>query len=334
VTWRPPATLALPASLHDRRQRSFLSVRQLSAAELSALVDRSAQIAAVSADIAPVLGGLVVATLFERTSTRTRTAFSVGALRLGAELLTYDVTGLQLQTGETIQDTVRVLGQMIHGVVIRSTRTLAELEHLLVQGGPPIINAMAREEHPTQAICDLATMRCHLGRLEGVSVLYVGEGNNSASALAFALARVPRASLTLYVPPGYGLPEDLLALAQADAGAHGAAIWQVERADELPGNVDVVYTTRWQTTGTSKPNPAWREVFRPYHVDTAFLSRWPAARFMHDLPAHRGEEVSGAVLDGAASLVWQQAQMKLYSAMAVLEHFWAIPNGNDGPKGL
>ncbi|MFC7247010.1 ornithine carbamoyltransferase [Catellatospora aurea] len=319
TTTQPPVALV---DVARNRRRSLLSVRQLTAAQLDALVERSVGIAAAPADVAPVLEGLVVATLFERTSTRTRTAFSVGALRLGAKLLTYDAAGLQLQTGETIEDTLRVLGLMLDGVVIRSTRTLAELDGLLDRGAPPIVNAMAREEHPTQAVCDLATMRAHLGALGGISVLYVGEGNNSASALAYALARVPGALLSLYVPPGYGLPEEQLALAVADATAHGAQVRQVERADELPEHVDVVYTTRWQTTGTSKPDPAWRETFRPYHVDEAFLGRWPAARFLHDLPAHRGEEVTGAVLDGPASLAWQQARMKLCSAMAVLETCW------------
>jgi ornithine carbamoyltransferase len=93
--------------------------------------------------------------------------------------------------------------------------------------------------------------------------------------------------------------------------------------DELPSNVDIVYTTRWQTTGTAKADPDWREVFRPFHVSEELMTRWPAALFMHDLPAHRGDEVSGKVLDGQRSIAWSQAAMKLASAMAILE--WCIP---------
>jgi ornithine carbamoyltransferase len=304
------------------RRRSFLSIRDLSADDLVTLVDRTVAIAADPAGVPPSLNGQVVTTLFERTSTRTRTAFSAGALRLGARLLAYEAGGLQLSTGESVQDTVRVLGLMVDGMVIRSTRTLAQLDELVTIGGPPLVNAMAREEHPTQAVCDLATIRRHIGELSGLSVLYVGEGNNSASALAYALARVPGARLTLWVPTGYGLPPEQLELAVADAQAHGSHVAQVHSAAELPDGVDVVYTTRWQTTGTSKPDPAWREAFRPYHIDGKFLLRWPDARFMHDLPAHRGEEVTGEVMDGTASLVWEQAQMKLFSAMAVLESCW------------
>jgi ornithine carbamoyltransferase/carbamoyltransferase len=301
---------------------SFLSVRELDPAALAALVDRSVAIAADPAAVEPCLTGSVVATLFERTSTRTRTAFSVGALRLGARVVNYEPGSLQLETGESIEDTVRVLGLMLDGIVIRGVRTRAGLAALLAAGAPPLINAMAREEHPTQAVCDLATMRRHVGGLARISVLYVGEGNNSASALAYALARVPGARLTLHTPPDYGLPDDLFAEAVADARATGAEIRRCADPAELPDSVDVVYTTRWQTTGTSKPDPAWREAFRPYHVDRAFLRRWPQARFLHDLPAHRGEEVTGEVLDDPASLVWQQARMKLFSAMAVLETYW------------
>lgn len=306
----------------DPTTKSLLSIGDLSAVALERLVTRSVEIAGNPRAIAPSLDGLVVATLFERTSTRTCTAFSVGALRLGAKLVAYGPDSLQLNTGESLPDTARVFGSMLDGVVMRSARPVAELRAMLAAGGPPLINAMAREEHPTQAVCDLATMRLHLGSVEGVSVLYVGEGNNTASALGLALARVPGARLTLWTPPGYGLDPDLLHRIEADAGHHGATVVQVEDADELPMTVDVVYTTRWQTTGTSKADPAWRQVFRPYHVDAAFLARWPEARFLHDLPAHRGDEVSDDVLDHPASLVWSQAQMKLFSAMAVMDTYW------------
>ncbi|MET0234387.1 MAG: ornithine carbamoyltransferase [Kibdelosporangium sp.] len=302
--------------------RSFLSVRELSPAALVALTTRAVDIADAPTDIPAALDGSIVATFFEQTSTRTRTAFSVAALRLGAELVNYGPESLQLNTGETLGDTARILGMMLDGVVIRTRRTLADLTEMLDNGGPPLINAMAREEHPTQAICDLSTVLRHHGALDGISMLYVGEGNNSASALAYALARVPNATLTLYVPHGYGLDNETLARAAMDARPNGATIRQVEQAVDLPDDVQVVYTTRWQTTGTTKPDSSWRELFRPYHVDTAFLDRWPDAVFMHDLPAHRGDEVSGEVLEGKRSLVWRQAQMKLFSAMSIVETFW------------
>jgi ornithine carbamoyltransferase/carbamoyltransferase len=305
-----------------RKNGSFLSIRELSPDELAYLAIRAGEIWADPGSVSKSLAGTVVATLFEKTSTRTRTAFSVAALRLGAELINYGPDSLQLNTGESLQDTARILGLMLDGLVIRTSRTLADLVDMVDAGGPPLINAMAAEEHPTQAVCDLATLRRHFGTVANLSVLYVGEGNNTASALAFALARTPGARLTLYVPPGYGLPDNQLRSAIADATAVGATIRQIDRAANLPTEVDAVYTTRWQTTGTNKTDPYWRQTFRPYHVDLAFLARWPDAVFMHDLPAHRGDEVSGEALEAPVSLVWDQARMKLISAIAVLERLW------------
>jgi ornithine carbamoyltransferase/carbamoyltransferase len=130
--------------------------------------------------------------------------------------------------------------------------------------------------------------------------------------------------LTLASPPGYGLAEcDLLSVRTA-AERVDAKIIQAFSMDDLPHDVDIIYTTRWQTTGTRKTNPDWREVFRPFHINEKLMARWPTALFMHDLPAHRGDEVSGSVLDGNRSIVWNQAAMKLTSAMAILE--WCMPH--------
>jgi ornithine carbamoyltransferase/carbamoyltransferase len=189
-------------------------------------------------------------------------------------------------------------------------------------GRLPVVNAMAAEEHPTQGVCDLATMLMRFGSLEGISVLYVGEGNNTASALAHGLSHIPRSRAVFATPSGYGLDPHVLAAAVQRAAGAGGSVREVHDMDDLPSDVDVVYTTRWQTTGTVKADPDWRERFRPFHIDERLFGRWPEATFMHDLPAHRGEEVSGAVLDGPRSIAWQQAEMKLTSAMAVLE--WVV----------
>ncbi|MEU1627622.1 ornithine carbamoyltransferase [Streptomyces sp. NPDC020096] len=261
----------------------------------------------------------VIGVLFTRTSTRTRTAFTVGTVRLGGTPVTYGPDDLQLNTGESLPDTGRVLGAMLDTLVARTAGPLTELRVLSQYGQLPTVNAMATEEHPTQGICDLATLLLRFGDLSGVRLLYVGEGNNTAVALAHGLSAVPGARITFACPRGYGLPDEELARAAKRAAWSGAHLDQLHDLDHLPHEVDVVYTTRWQTTGTTKQDPAWREAFRPFHVNQAFVNRWPDAWFMHDLPAHRGDEVSPAVLDGPRSLAWTQAAMKLPSAMAVLE---------------
>jgi ornithine carbamoyltransferase len=304
-------------------ETGLFSLSDVDPTEIHRLVGRSTELFHDPDAHGHPLADTDIGVLFTKTSTRTRTAFSVGARRLGASVISYGPGDLQLNTGESVQDTGRILGAMLDGLVARTAGPLRELRELSRHGHVPVVNAMATEEHPTQGICDLATMRLHLGELTGVNVLYIGEGNNTAVALAHGLARISGSTLTLATPPGYGITEHELHTARAAGNCVGAKITPVLSMDDLPSRVDIVYTTRWQTTGTAKADPDWREVFRPFHVSEELLARWPAALFMHDLPAHRGDEVSGNVVDGKRSIAWSQAAMKLTSAMAILE--WCLP---------
>ncbi len=307
-------------------ERGLFSLAELSPPVITSLTARSVELFHDARAHDRPLDGRVVGVLFTRTSTRTRTAFTVGAIRLGGSPVAFGPGDLQLNTGESVADTGRVLGSMLDVLVARTAGPLDELRRLSRQGRLPVVNAMAAEEHPSQGVCDLATLALTFGDLTGIRVLYVGEGNNTAVALAHGLAAVPGAHVTFATPPGYGVPEDELRTAERRAGTVGTVVEQIHDLAPAPAEVDVVYTTRWQTTGTSKPDPDWRDLFRPFHVDEALLDRWPRAFFMHDLPAHRGDEVAGRVLDGPRSLAWTQAAMKLSSAMAVLE-WTAAPDG-------
>lgn len=268
----------------------------------------------------------VIGLLFLRTSTRTRTAFSAGALRLGAQLISYGPSDLQLNTGETAADTGKMFSSMLDQLVVRTAEPEQQLRDLSDSGKLSVINAMCAEEHPTQAISDLASMQRHLGDLRGVRVMYVGEGNNTAVALAHGIARIPQAVGMFFTPQGYGLPSRVVHDANKVAQSVAGRVTHCEGSlDDLPSEVDVIYTTRWQTTGTSKGTADWREQFRPYYVDEGFIAKWPEAIVMHDLPAHRGEEISSGVLEGERCIAWAQGAMKMRSAMAVLE--WAAANG-------
>jgi ornithine carbamoyltransferase/carbamoyltransferase len=300
--------------------RGLFSLADVSASELDTLVSRSCDLYRDPDGHDSPLRGCAVGIMFTRTSTRTRTAFTVGTLRLGGQPVTYGPNDLQTNTGESLADTGRMFGVMLDGLVARTAGPLADLRTIADAAGIPVVNAMAAEEHPTQGVCDLATLRLHLGTTADRQVLYVGEGNNTATALAHGMARLPRTRVTFLTPPGYGLPGDVLKIAGDQATVAGGSMTEIHDPAEVPDRVDVVYTTRWQTTGSSKPDAGWRDTFRPFHVDQALLDRWPDALFMHDLPAHRGDEVAAAVLDGDRSIAWSQARMKLCSAMAVLEH--------------
>ncbi|MEZ0090174.1 ornithine carbamoyltransferase [Streptacidiphilus sp. EB129] len=299
--------------------RHLISIDDLTDADLASLVTRGADFAAGRAAGERPLDGAVAGIYFARTSTRTRTAFSSGALRLGARIIAYGPGDLQLNTGESTEDTGRVLSGMLDLLVARTAGDPAEMRGWASQDRMAVVNAMSADEHPTQALTDLTTLLGQFGRIEGLRVLYVGEGNNTAAALALALPRFRSVHLELRTPPGYGLAPDVLVRAAATAARTGATVVERHDMDDLPRDVDAVYTTRWQTTGTSKPDPDWRRIFAPFQVGAALWRTSPDAVFLHDLPAHRGEEVTAEVLDGPASIAFRQAENKMNSAMAVLE---------------
>lgn len=305
--------------------KHFLSLAEIGPENVAKLVRDSLAFAVSPASSRGPLLGKVVGIYFKGTSTRTRTAFTVGAIHLGAAVVTYGPNDLQIVTGETVQDTARVLANFLDALVIRTNDTIEEMKTLAHQDSMAIINAMSENEHPSQAIADLTTLHEAFGRLDGVHVLYLGEGNNSAAALALAVAMTPGMRLTLVTPEGYGLPDTILETANNLARRSDAAVEQHHRIDKLPTNVDAVYTTRWQTMGVSKPDPNWKESFRPYSVTQELMARVskPSGTvFLHDLPAVRGDDVVDEVLDGPQSLAFRQAAHKLTSAMAILN--WCL----------
>jgi ornithine carbamoyltransferase len=187
---------------------------------------------------------------------------------------------------------------------------------------------MSANEHPTQAIADLSAIKEAFGRLEDIHLLYVGEGNNTAAALAMAVAQVPGMKATFVTPRRYGLAESAVTQACGMARIHGGAIEHHNSMSRLPKGVDVVYATRWQTMGEPHPDPDWRKAFAPYSLTSSVLrevSKSSGTIVLHDLPSVRGEDASDEVLDGQQSWVWRQAQHKMFSAMSVL--LWCLEQG-------
>jgi ornithine carbamoyltransferase len=305
--------------------RHVLSIAELGPDNLADILGRAYAIATGADGGAQPLKGKTVGIYFRGPSTRTRTSFTVGALKLGGGTIHYGPNDLQLTTGETINDTARVLSGFIDALVIRTNRSLAEMRAFAEQGRMAVVNAMSDNEHPTQAIADLVTIREALGRYDGVHVLYLGEGNNTAASLALAAAMTPGMSLTLVTPEGYGVPDETLGIAQDFARRCGSHVEQHHRIDRLPKNVDAVYTTRWQTMGEPKADADWQERFAPYSVTASLMAQVskPAGTiFLHDLPAVRGGDTHDEVLDGPQSRAFRQAEHKLTSAMAVLS--WCL----------
>ena len=305
--------------------RHLLSLSELGSENLSHLVNRALEIAAGDGSKALPLANKIVGIYFRGTSTRTRTAFTVGAMRLGAATIAYGPNDLQIVTGETVDDTTRVLSGFLDALVIRTNASIEEMRAMAAQERMSIINAMSENEHPTQAIADLTTLKEEFKHLDDIHVLYVGEGNNTAAALALGIALTPGMQLTLVTPEGYGLPDAALKMAQSFASQYGSCVEEHHDIDKLPRNVNAVYATRWETMGVPKSDPNWRKIFEPFRVSQkmmAEVSKPSGTVFLHDLPAMRGSDVTDEVLDGPQSRAFRQAYHKLTSAMAVLE--WCV----------
>lgn len=306
--------------------RNLISLADLTPAQLSRIVARAVAFGRGDVEERP-LAGRQVGVYFRRSSTRTRTSFWSGATRLGADVITFGPDELQLSTGETVEDTSRVLGQYLDALVVRTNGDVDEIRRLGSSPDLAVVNALSLDEHPTQAIADLTTLTEHFGDLAGRHLLVVGEGNSSGAALALAGALTDGLRVTLLCPEGYEVPKDVLDLADELGGA--GRIRQLADPAAVEGPVDAVYTSRWQTMGVSKADPDWLSAFEGYAVDETFFARYsgPHTVFLHDLPAVRGQEVSDAVLDGEHSLAWRQAYHKMTAAMAVLE--WCVVGTDD-----
>lgn len=300
--------------------RHVLSILDLSPGDVLSLCRRAISLKHAPAD-PRTLRGRTVGVYFRRSSTRTRLSFLVGAGRLGATTVAFGPDDLQTTTGETLEDTARVLAGYLDVLVMRTHDSIEEMKIFAAHTGMSVVNALSDDEHPTQALADLTTLLEHFGRLEGLSVLYCGEGNTTAAALALAMSRIPGMRLVVATPEGYGLDPRKLSAAQALGEECGATIEETHDLATIRTRVDAVYTSRWQEMGVNKADSAWKQIFEPFRVTQALMERvaGEGTVVMHDLPAVRGEDIEAAILDGRRSLAWVQAQHKMFSAMAVLE---------------
>jgi ornithine carbamoyltransferase len=283
-----------------RLTRHFLTGAELTAAELNGLVERSLELKADRL-ASRALEGKSVALVFERPSTRTRVSFQVGVAELGGTPVVLRQGELQLERGESIRDTAMVLSRYVQAIGVR-TGPQATLEELAAHASVPVINMLTYEHHPCQALADLVTLRELFGRLEGVKLAYVGDGNNMARSLVL-LGRAAGVEVAVASPPE-------LALADGPNS----------ELDEAVAGADAIYTDVWVSMGDEQDAERRRELLAPYRIDEALLERaGNGAVALHCLPAHAGEEISEGVLYGERSAVWDQAENRLHAQKALLE---------------
>jgi ornithine carbamoyltransferase len=301
--------------MQELRGRDLLSICDLSPDEVQAVVETALRLR--DGESASVLAGKTLALLFEKPSLRTRVSFEVAMRQLGGDCLYLSPPEVGLGERETPADVARVLSRYVDVIAARTFKH-ETVEELARHADVPVINALSDGEHPCQALADLLTIREKKGRWQGISLAFIGDGNNVARSLVLGAAMLGM-DFRIASPRDYGLEPDVIAKAGALAAARGASVASLESPHEAVRGADVVYTDVWASMGQEHEATQRLEAFAGYQVDGALMAEAaPDAIFMHDLPAHRGEEVAAEVIDGPQSVVFQQAENRLHAQKALL----------------
>jgi ornithine carbamoyltransferase len=281
--------------------RHFLTGSELSAPELDALLHRAAELKTAPRS-SRALQDRVVALVFQKPSTRTRVSFEAGIVELGGHPMVLRPDEMQLSRGEAVKDTALVLSRHVDAVGVR-TGPDALLEELAAEGSIPVFNMLTANHHPCQALADLLTLREAFGRLEGLKLVYVGDGNNVARSLV-KLGGLAGVEVVVSSPPGYELD----------------GVESVEDPAEAVRDAHAVYVDVWVSMGDEDTAEERRAALAPYRLDDALLDKAaPDAIALHDLPAHVGEEITAEVLYGERQRIWDQAENRRHAQKALLE---------------
>ncbi len=259
----------------------------------------------------------ILALLFEKPSLRHRVSFEAAMRQLGGECLYLSPAEVGLGQRESIADVARVLSGYIDCIAARtfSHQTLLTLARY---SRVPVINSLSDLEHPCQALADLLTIYEYKERLEGLTLAFIGDGNNVANSLILAATKCG-INFRMASPAGYSIKENIMEVAKDAAAASGSEIFRTEDPRQAVVGADIVYTDVWTSMGQESEAEKRRQAFAGYQVDARLLSlAGENAIFMHDLPAHRGEEVTDEVMDGAQSVVFQQSENKMHMLKALL----------------
>ena len=284
--------------------RHLLTGEELTGEEVIALVDRALELKAAPLS-SSALDGKSVALMFERPSTRTRVSFEVGVVELGGHPVVLGADELQISRGESLADTGRVLAGHVSAVGLR-TGADERLEELASESSVPVFNMLTAGHHPCQALADLVTLKETFGRLEGLKLVYVGDGNNVARSLA-VVGGLAGVDVVIASPEGFAIDP-----------VGGATL--TDDPIEAVAGADAIYTDVWVSMGDEETAAERRAALGPYRIDDALLDlAQPEAVALHCLPAHPGEEITPEVLYGERQRIWDQAENRRHAQKAMLE---------------
>lgn len=299
--------------------KHFLDLHLLSSAQLREILDIAVAVknGTYAKDASQTLTGKTLAMIFEKPSTRTRVSFEVGTKQLGGYPLVLMGENSQLGRGETIPDTARVLSRMVEGIMIR-TNEHAKLTELAACSDVPVINGLTDDSHPCQLMADIMTIEEHRGSIAGKTITWIGDGNNMANSYVHAAVRFGF-NLRLCCPDELMVDPSVLEWAAAEEGDF---IQIIKDPVEAVKDCDVVVTDTWVSMGDSDYNRRIT-LLTPYQVNEELMSHAKSdALFLHCLPAHRNEEVTDAVIDGPASVVWDEAENRLHAQKGIM--IWSM----------
>jgi ornithine carbamoyltransferase len=303
----------------DLKGRSFTRVSAWSREELLHVLDLADRLKQLQRDREEhrLLPGRTLGMVFQKPSTRTRVSFEVGIWQLGGAGLHLAAGDLQLGRGETIRDTAVVLSRYLDAIMIR-TFAQDDVEQLAEHGDIPVINGLTDEAHPCQALADVLTIRERLGRLEGVRLAYLGDGNNVCASLMVAAAKLGL-DFVAATPEGYDPPAEAVANARESAASSGGSVELVRDPQEAARGADALYTDVWTSMGQEEERERRLRDLAGYGIDEALLAHaGPDAIVLHCLPAHYGEEIAESVLYGPQSAVWDEAENRLHAQKALM----------------
>ena len=299
--------------------RDFLGLGDFSSEEIRYLIDLAIELKKKqkNGEVYQPLKGKTLGMIFEKSSTRTRVSFEVGMYQLGGQALFLSKNDIQMGRGETIHDTAKTLSRYLDGIMIRTFahRTIIDLARYATV---PVINALTDLSHPCQALADYQTILEHKGKLAGLKMAYVGDGNNMVHSLMIGAAKLGL-HISIASPAGYDMDETIILQAQDIAATTGSKIVITRDPKEAVQDADVIYTDVWASMGFESEQQEREAAFKDFQVneELAKLAKSDYL-FMHCLPAHRGEEVSAGVIDGENSIIFDQAENRLHAQKAVM----------------